>query len=128
MDSMLCGQTALIVEAQYLIALDMGHTLEHSAACRVVIAQDADHALELSSDWTDCGLAIVELEQKLPRQIAFVGELMRRNIPVIAITADADLPGKLSWFPTIPVLVKPISTDSITAAVAAVLDLKMSGS
>lgn len=124
---MLCGQTALVIEAQYLIALDMGHTLEHFAACRVVIAQDVDHAQELSSHWAECGLAIVEIERNLPRQIAFVGELLRRNIPVIAITADADLPGKLGWFLGVPVLVKPVPADSITAAVAAVLDLRTSG-
>ena len=125
---MLCGQTALIVEAQYLIALDMGQTLEDVVACKFVIAQDADHAGKFSTDWAEYGLAIVEVEQNLPRHIALVGELLRRRIPVIVVTADADLAGKLNWFPAIPILVKPVSTDGITAAIAAVLSLKRSGS
>ena len=110
---MLSGQTALIVEAQYLIALDLQITLEDIGVGKVVIAQNPAHAHEMAQDWLDCGLAIVEVERELPEHVALVGELLRRNIRVIGLTADSDLPQHLSWLATTPILLKPASSESV---------------
>lgn len=116
---MLSGQTALIVEAQYLIALDLQITLEDLGAGKVVIAQDPAHAREMAQDWLDCSLAIVEVERELRDHIALVGQLLRRNIRVVGLTADSDLPRHLSWFPTTPILLKPASSESVISTLSA---------
>lgn len=112
---MLSGRTVLIVEAQYLIALDLQDSLDHLAPGKVVIAQDPGHAHELAGDWLDCGLAIIEAERELPGHIALVGELLRRGVPVIGLTADPELGRHVDWFAGTPTLLKPASSQSILA-------------
>lgn len=118
---MLSGQTALIVEAQYLIALDLQITLEDLGASKVVIAQNPAHAREMAQDWLNCSLAIVEVERELPAHIALVGELLSRNTRVMGLTADPDLPRHLSWFPATPILLKPASSESVLKTLSALL-------
>lgn len=118
---MLSGQTILIVEAQYLIALDLQNTLEDLGPTKVVIAQNPAHARELADDWHDCRLAIVEVEREMADNIALVGELMRRNIAVIGLTADSELPRHLSWFAGTPILLKPATSESVINALSEVL-------
>lgn len=112
---MLSGRTVLIVEAQYLIALDLQDALDHLAPGKVVIAQDPSHARELAEDWRNCGLAIIEVERELHGHIALVGELLRRGIPVIGLTADPELARHVDWFAGTPTLLKPASSQSILA-------------
>jgi len=118
---MLSGQTALIVEAQYLIALDLQITLEDLGVDKVVIAQNPAHAREMAQDWADCSVAIVEVERELPEHLALIGELLRRNIHVIGLTADSDLPLNLNWLATTPILLKPASSESVVKALSDLL-------
>lgn len=118
---MLAGRTVLIVEAQYLIALDLQNSLDDKAPARTVIAQDPGHARHLANDWRDCALAIIEVERELSDNIALVRELLARGIAVIVLTADADLRQSLNWFADVPVLLKPVPTEAVTAAIAAVI-------
>lgn len=120
---MLAGQTVLVVEAEYLIALDIQTSLEDLAAGEVIIAQSAPHAREmLGEDWHRYSLAIIEVERGLPDNMNFAGELGRRGVSVIVLTADAELHKTLS--PGIPILQKPVPSEALTAAVAAVSALQ----
>lgn len=119
---MLSGRTVLIVEAQYLIALDLQNTLDQLGPGKVVIAQNATHARELSEEWQTCGLAIVEVERNLPEQIAFARELARSGIPVIGLTADSDLQQHLNWSARMPILLKPASTERTLELVATLFE------
>lgn len=112
---MLSGRTVLIVEAQYLIALDLQNTLDPLGPGRVVIAQDAIHAREIAQDLSECGLAIIEVERELPEHISLVGELRRMGVPVIGLTADSDLERHLNWFSGTPILLKPAPSESMLA-------------
>jgi len=118
---MLAGQTALIVEAQYLIALDIQTTLEELSAPRVLIAQDPAFIAELAVPFHEIGLAIIETERKLPNNIQLVGDLFRQGVPVIGVTADQDLPKYLKWLSGVPLLLKPTPSESIIAAIRTVL-------
>jgi DNA-binding NarL/FixJ family response regulator len=120
-DGMLAGQTVLIVEAQYLIALDLQNSLDDLAPGKVVIAQDPVHAKEIEHDWSDCTLAIVEIERELAQSVAFAGELVRNGVPVIVLTADPDLHQSLNWWAGTQILLKPVPAENVTAAVAAVI-------
>lgn len=121
---MLAGRTVLIVEAQYLIALDLQNSLEDLAAGEVVIAQDPAHAQDLAGQWTSCTLAIIEVERDLSEHIALAGALLRSGIPVIGLTADPDLRRHINWLADTPILLKPVPSEIVTAAIAAVLSQK----
>ena len=114
---MLSGRTVLIVEAQYLIALDLQNTLDALDPEKVVIAQNPGHARELAEDWANCALAIVEVERELPEHIALVGELQRKGVPVIGLTADVDLQRHLNFTGT-PILLKPTPSEHTLALIA----------
>lgn len=118
---MLTGRNVLIVEAQYLIALDFETMLDAYRPARVVAAVNADIARSSQSDWHDPGLAVVEVEEHLPDQLAFAGELLRQDTPVVIVTADSDLPQKFSWLGTAPIIVKPVRSEEFIGAVEAVL-------
>lgn len=118
---MLSGRTVLIVEAQYLIAMDLQNTLDDLAAGKVIIAQDPVHARELAPDWSDCGLAIVEVERELPEHIAFIGELLREGVPVIGLTADSELEKHLNWLSGTPILLKPAPSERMLALISDLL-------
>lgn len=114
---MLSGHTVLIVEAQYLIALDLQNTLDPLGPGKVIIAQNPGHAKDIAADWLDCRLAIIEVERELPEHIALVGELLRKGIPVIGLTADSDLQQHLNWFAGTPILLKPAPSERTLALV-----------
>ncbi|KRA97382.1 hypothetical protein ASD83_09585 [Devosia sp. Root685] len=108
----------LIVEAQYLVALDLQHTLDQLGPGKVVIALNPGHARELAKDWVNCDLAIVEVERELPEHIALIGELLRKGIPVIGLTADSGLQRHLNWFAGTPILLKPAPSERTLAVLA----------
>lgn len=120
---MLAGQTVLVVEAEYLIALDIQTSLEDLAVDTVIIAQNPAHAREMLGDnWHRCSLAIVEVERGLPDSMSFAGELGRHGVSVIVLTADAELNQALSA--NIPILHKPVPSEALAAALAAVRSLQ----
>lgn len=118
---MLEGQTALIVEAQYLIALDIQTTLEDLSSTRVLITHDPALIADLAVPFGDIGLAIVEVERNLPSNIQLVGDLVRQGVPVIGVTADHDLPKNLNWLSGVPLLLKPTPSERIIDAIRTVL-------
>ncbi|KKB80249.1 hypothetical protein VW35_07515 [Devosia soli] len=118
---MLAGRPALIVEAHYLIALDIENLLAEFSPGQVTIAKNAAQARSIEPEWRGCALAIIEVENDLPEQIALIGELIRLGIAVIAVTADTDLPRSLNWLAGTPVLVKPMQTPDFIRAVETAL-------
>lgn len=121
---MLSGRTVLIVEGQFIVALDIEATLENLGAARIIIAQDAAHSAMISADWADCSLAIVELERERADQIALAGDLARRGITVVGITTDRDLPRTLGWLAAMPVVAKPVQSDHLIDAIARAIALQ----
>jgi DNA-binding NtrC family response regulator len=119
---MLSGRTVLIVESQFLIALDLQDSLERLQPAKTVIAHNAAHAEELRDEWSDCSLAIVEVERERPDQVALVGELVRRNVLIVGITADSDLPRTLNWLQGTPILSKPVQAEDLESAIRLVLE------
>jgi len=118
---MLIGQTALIVESQYLIALDIQVTLEDLSSHRVLIAQDPASAAGLVVPLSEINLAIVEVERNLPSNLQLIAEFFRQGIPVIGVTADQDLPKNLNWLSGVPLLLKPTPSERIIDAIRKVM-------
>jgi two-component system, response regulator PdtaR len=118
---MLNGQTILVVEAEFLIALDIQRMLEGLGAGQMLFARAADEVQELESRWQTIGLAIVEIGPNSSGETTLVRSLLADNIPVICSTADSALRQGHPDFPGVPVVIKPISDHDLAATIAAAL-------
>lgn len=110
---MLAGRTILIVDAEYLIALDIEQRLEGLGAGRAIIATSAASAMEHAAEWAGCALAIVEVEETLPGSIALVQTIRLAGTPVIGITADSRLSDGMARLAGVPILLKPLEENTL---------------
>ena len=118
---MLAGRSVLIVETEYLIALEIRHTLESLGAGKVVIAHSPADAMDFAMNWSDAALAVVELQINRPDIEGLLRSLKHAEIPTIAVTADVRLNGGHSLFPGLPVLIKPVHGDDLASAARSLL-------
>lgn len=120
---MLAGRTILIVDAEYLIALDIEQRLENLNAGKVVIATSPASALERAEEWAGCALAIIEIEEDFSSSIALAQTIMRSGTPVIGITADGRLGDGMARLEGVPMLIKPLGEKSLAEAAKDLLSL-----
>ncbi len=121
---MLAGRTVLIVDREYLIALDIQNTLEELGAGPAVIAHSAADAMDRAVNWQEAALAVVELEDGKADLEGLVRSLQFAAIPTIALTADQRLSRGHRLFPGIPVLLKPVPGDDLAKAARSLLGYK----
>ena len=107
---MAVGPGLLIVESEYLIALDVAQSLEGVCPDVAYIAHDAAWAEKQADQWEGKSLAVIEIEESLPANQALAERLRHAGMPVIGITADNESRAYLSQQPAHPVLLKPIDT------------------
>ena len=124
---MLNGQTILVVEAEFLIALDIQRMLEGLGAGQMLFARAAHEVQELAPRWPTIGLAIVEIGPNFS-ETTLVHGLLAENIPVICSAADSALRQGHPDFPGVPVVIKPMSDEDLAAAIAAALTSRTSQS
>ena len=117
--SMLNGQTVLVVEAEFLIALDIQRMLEGLGVDQMLFARTADEAHELAGHWPSLGLAIVEIRSDAPRSVTLVHSLRLAGVAVILSTADGAIRQGHPDFPGVPVIVKPMADDDLATAIHA---------
>lgn len=112
-NTMLKGRPALIVEAEFLIALDIQRMLETLGAGQTLFARNAAEAHQLQASWPDIALAIVELRAGDPLGQQLHETLVGAGIPVVLTTADLSLhssaPGVF--------VTKPIPEEDLASAV-----------
>lgn len=105
------GQRVLIVEDEFLIALDLEDVVRDAKA-EVVLAATADEALkELDRD--NVTLAVLDFNLARGTSQAVAHRLVREGIPFIFHTALSDLP---TAFPSAPVVPKPTTSQDLIAA------------
>ena len=118
---MLTGQTALIVEGEFLIALDIQRMLETLGVGQTLFARTSAEAEQLRARWTEIGIAIVEIRTGNAPAFALAESLVAASIPVVLITADIDAHHGFAATLDLPVVVKPIPDEDMAAAVAQAL-------
>jgi DNA-binding response OmpR family regulator len=118
---MSCGKTALIVEPEFLIALDLQRVLEASGFSETLFARSPAEARELSSQWPRLSLALVEFRLFGEETLALAAALHRHGVPTIGISSDVELTRGIDGLPAIPVLGKPVSDALLSAAVHRIL-------
>lgn len=113
---MLNGQTILVVEAEFLIALDLQRMLEGLDAGQMLFARSSDEARELEPHWPSLALAIVEVRPDQPHATALLRGLQVASIPVVISTADNAIRHGHPEFPGVPVLLKPVAEEDLAPA------------
>lgn len=117
---MLKGRSALIVEEEFLIALDIQRMLETMDVGQILFARNADEARQLRAHWPDLALAIVELRMDASRNHQLPEDLVEAGIPLVITTGDFALSRQLAAG-NAPVIVKPIPEEALASAVAKAL-------
>ena len=114
---MLNGRTALVVEEEFLIALDIQRMLETLGVGETLFASSAAEAEALVARWPELGVAVVEIHGRNPAAMLLVDRLRQANIPTVLITADVSLNQGAPAFPDLVVLSKPIPEEAMASAV-----------
>ena len=114
---MLNGRTALVVEEQFLIALDIQRMLETLGVGQTLFAGSAAEAEHLRAHWPEIGIAIVEVSSRDAAALQLVDSLRRGGVPTVLTTADIAISQGPAAFPELVVLPKPIPEDAMTSAV-----------
>lgn len=123
---MLGGNPVLVLETEFIIALDLGARLQDMGAGHVVLAHDPDSARAQQQFWAGASLAVLEIQETRPSLLAFAAEVRASGTPVILVTTDAGLrPTQLAGAVP-PLLLKPVAQEALEAAVLAALDLSAS--
>jgi CheY-like chemotaxis protein len=113
---MLAGQTVLIVESEFLIALDIQRCLEAFGAAQTIFARNPAEVLCAIDRWPGFGLALVEVRHQHDEDAALLRGLDKAGIKLVLLTADATLRRGHPGFPAAPVVMKPFLEDDLAGA------------
>jgi len=112
---MLNGRPALIVEEEFLIALDIQRMLEAMGAGQTLFARNADEARQLGAYWNELALAIVELrmDDHLSQQLC--ADMTASGMALVVTTGDIGLHRHVSE--DAPLVMKPFPEETLASAV-----------
>ena len=114
---MLNGRTALIIEEEFLIALDIQRMLETLGVGQTLFARTAGEADELRARWPEIALAVVEVHRDDTTGLELVRGLGAAGIPVVLVTADVALRHGFAPALDLPLVLKPVPEETLSAAV-----------
>jgi CheY-like chemotaxis protein len=112
---MLNGRPALIVEEEFLIALDLQRMLEGLGVGQTLFARNMMEARKLRQHWPDLAVAIVEMRADGTDDRQLTAELAAAAVPLVITTGDFGLSRTVTG--VIPVIVKPIPEQSLASAI-----------
>jgi CheY-like chemotaxis protein len=117
----LAGMRCLVLDDEFLIALDIQSILENEGAAAVTCVSSADDALKALRDGGHFDLAILDLKLGAAAVTsAPVAEaLSRRKIPFIFLTGLRTGDKNLENFPNVVVVEKPYQVSSLLKALVA---------
>lgn len=122
-DGFLAGKRCLVLDDEFLIALDIQHVLETAGATDVVCIADAAEALKALSRAPQFDLAVldVKLGGSAGSSATVAAVLARQNVPFVFLTGMRAAEVQAQKFPAAPVVEKPYQASALLAAVRKVL-------
>lgn len=112
---MLAGVTALVVEDEYLIALEIQRVLETAGA--VAVIGEASVAPDAGQDVFQLAIVSVRPDAHDEHQLCLY--LRERGTAVVALSSDSVHAPGIPGLDTIPVVIKPFIDDELLAAAQA---------
>lgn len=124
---MLNGRTALIVEEEFLIALDIQRMLENEGAGQTLFARTVAEAEQLRAQWPDTAVAVIEWRDQDAAIRQLVEALRAEGIPIVLMTSDVRLrqDASFSQAADIAVVIKPVPEEALAKAIRQVLALQV---
>ena len=112
--TMLNGRPVLIVEEEFLIALDLQRMLEGLGCGQTLFARNPGEAELLRPHWPDLALAVVEQRLDDPGTRSLPESLAEAGVALVLTTGDLSLSNAAR---TAPLLIKPVPEEALTSAV-----------
>ena len=120
-ESRLDGRSILILEDEFLIAMDVEQTCLEWGAGRVTILRSLEDVAAHSLDQPGFDAAILDLRLGGQTTTQFARELAERRIPFVFATGLTDFGELAEGFPDVPVIAKPYSGDELVRVLAGVI-------
>jgi len=118
---MLQGKRILIIEEEFLIALDIQRILEGAGTSQTVFARSVEEAERLAGRWREFDLVLLEISYENPAAIALAASILEAGVAVAITSSDLayrrGVPGLLGR----PVVIKPFVEDDLIMACNAAL-------
>lgn len=111
---MLNGRPVLIVEEEFLIALDLQRMLEGLGCGQTLLARNAQEADLLRAQWPDLALAVIEQRLDDPQTQTLPQNLAAAGVALVLTTGDFSL--RSAAFAA-PLVVKPVPEEALASAV-----------
>lgn len=112
----LTGLHILVLEDEFLIAMDLEQLCRDHGAAEITISRSLDQFVAMSVLGFDA--AIVDLRLAGVSTLDFAGRLAREGIPFVFATGFGATEETMRLFPTIPVVAKPYVGEELVAALA----------
>ncbi len=110
---MLTNARVLVIEDQFLIAMEIESVLLGAGVREVEIVRSVDDAARREGGWSEFDLAIVEARLGNPAVVAFCLALAASGVAVLVSTADRTAP---EVFPGFVILEKPFFSEALLDA------------
>lgn len=114
---MLNGRTTLILEKEFLIALDIQRILEDLGAGQTLVVRTPIEAEQLRHRWPEIALAIVETDLGADAVMDLADALLAAGIGVVLTTADLALHHGYDEQPSVPLVLKPVPEADLASAI-----------
>ena len=118
---MLKNINVLVIEKEFLIALDIQRMLETLDVGEIVFARSLEEAGQLEHHWPRIGLAIVEVTLEPQTASALVERLLASGIAVVLSSADTGLSPGVNSALLLPLVGKPMAENELVQAIGKAL-------
>ncbi|MER2534970.1 MAG: response regulator [Rhizobiaceae bacterium] len=108
------GLRILVIEDEFLIALDMEQLCSDNGAATVAIVS----RMVSPQDLPDCDVAILDLKLSGVSTVPLAQHLRQRGVPFVLVSGYQDRDEISRQFPGAPVLPKPYMPEDLLSAVA----------
>jgi DNA-binding NarL/FixJ family response regulator len=114
---MLKNVNVLVIEKEFLIALDIQRMLETLDANEIILARNFADAAQLEHHWPRIKLAIVEVTLEPLVAYELVERLLTSGIAVVLSSGDTMLLARIALFASLPRVSKPMAENELVQAI-----------
>ena len=119
----LSGKRVLVVEDEFLIALDIQSILENAGA-EVVLAHRVAHAIETIHNNGPFDAALLDLKLDTETSVPIAERLHADGVPFVFSTGATGDTAIAARFPDVTIVGKPFHTETLVAALAAAMSTR----
>eukprot|EP01133_Synstelium_polycarpum_P025712 gene25712-30882_t len=114
----LTGKRLLVLEDEYLIALELERIAEECGAKSVHVVSTVAELLFWIESQPPCDIAILEVKARGTSSLGAASLMLQRGVPVVFATAYDQQRSGIAGFADVPVVLKPYGKTQILQAVA----------